>query len=299
VVGSEVSALSVSGEPGVTGSATPPAAPAASASGGGPGREPAPPTAVSGNGRPGHGPSAPAGATPLVALSGPATVPARVVGRLRRPAAELAEEHAAADQALQRTFGVGDRAACPPAPPAPAATQAGPSQPVAVHVVGRDGAPLAGATVTLHDDQGRETASATTGPDGRGALTAPRPGGYVLVTAAPGHQPAAAALTVTDEPVAAPVQLTRAASLAGTVSGEGGPQVGARVVLAQDGELVAATETDAEGGYRIGDLAPGPYALSVTAPECEPAAVAVHVADAQDARADVELAPAGLPVARG
>ncbi len=256
------------------------------------------PPAGSRNGRPMGGPTGRAGVPPLVAIPAPWPVPARVAGRHRRPAADVADEQAAADQALLRTFGVADRAAGRPAPPSPAVPAAGAAQPVAVHVVGRDGSPLAGASVTLHDDQGRETATATTGPDGRGALTAPRPGGYVLVTAAPGHQPAAAALTVTDTPVAAPVQLTRAASLAGTVTGEDGPQVGAQVVLAEDGEAVAATETDAEGGYHLGDLAAGAYTLSVTAPECEPAAVAVQLDDAHDARADVELAPAGLPTSR-
>jgi len=239
------------------------------------------------------------------ATNGHALTPthARVAGRVRRRPSATPAEQEAADLALLRAFGVAHRngadeadvalEGCAPDDDAP---PAGNAQPIAVRVLGRDGQGIRGATVTLLDDHGRETANTRTNADGQCVLTARHPGGYMLVTAADGYQPGAITVAVTDEPVDAELPLTRSATLSGIVVGEGGPIAGARLALVQDGEIVDATESAADGTYRFADLASGEYGLSVTAHECEAVALVLELVDEADLRQDVELVPTGLPV---
>ena len=238
------------------------------------------------------------------ATNGHALTPthARVAGRVRRRPSATPAEQEAADLALLRTFGVAHRngadepdvalEGCAPDDDAP---PAGNAQPISVRVLGRDGQGIRGATVTLLDDHGRETANTRTNADGHCVLTARHPGGYMLVTAADGFQPGAITVAVTDEPVDAELPLTRSATISGTGGGEDGPLAGARLALVQDGEIVDATESAADGTYRFADLAAGEYGLSVTAHECEAVAFVLELADEADLRQDVELGPAGLP----
>jgi Carboxypeptidase regulatory-like domain len=243
-----------------------------------------------------------AGGEPDLSAAGPA---AAATVRARRDPAETTAEHAAADLALLRTFGCAPPVSEPDEEPsavalegvgAPPPTEArvGAAQPVAFHVVGRDGVGVAGAGVTLLDDRGGEAAGAVADARGAGAVLAPRPGSYVLVSAAADHQPGAVAITVAGEPVSADLLLARSASLSGTVRGERGAVVGARLTLVQDGEIVDSAESGPDGGYRIADLAAGEYGLSVSAVECEPVAVMVTVPEETDMRHDVVLDPAGL-----
>ena len=121
---------------------------------------------------------------------GPVATPARVTGHPRRSPTATAAEQAAADLALLRTFGV----ARPPKDEPDVALEAyatdddepiaGMAQPVAFRVPARNGRGISGATVTLLDDHGRQTANTRTNPDGHGVLTAHHPGGYLLVVAA-------------------------------------------------------------------------------------------------------------------
>lgn len=233
----------------------------------------------------------------------PTPTPGRVAGRVRRPPSATPAEQAAADLALLRTFGVAGRTGtadepevalegCTPDDDEPVA---GNAQPIAFRVLARNGRGIHGATVTLLDDHGRETASTHTRSDGHGVLTARHPGGYMLVAAADGYQPGAITVAVTDAPVDAEIPLTRSASIAGSVGGEDGPIVGARLALVQDGEIVDTTESAADGAYRFADLAAGEYGLSVTAHDCEAAAFVLVLADEVDLRQDVDLVPAGLP----
>ena len=245
----------------------------------------------------------PVAAEPLTARASdpPRPEPARP----RMSPAEAAAEQAAADVALLRTFGAAPPAGTDDEPctvslegaccaaAAPDAVE-GAAQPVAFRVVGRDGAGVPGAGVTLLDDHGKEAAGAVADAGGQGTVLAPRPGGYVLVSAAAGHQPGAVAITVSAEPVSADLLLARSASLRGIVHGEDGPVVGARLTLVQDGEIVDTARSGPGGEYRIADLAAGEYGLSVTAAECEPAAVVVVVPEETDLQHDIELDPVGL-----
>jgi hypothetical protein len=104
---------------------------------------------------------------------------------------------------------------------------------------------------------------------------------------------------VADAPIEADVLLARSASVSGAVHGEDGPIAGARVTLVQDGEIVDAVDTDADGGYRMEDLGAGEYGLSVAAAGCEPIAALLRVPDETDLRHDIDLDPADLPVATG
>ncbi|MCX6462712.1 MAG: carboxypeptidase-like regulatory domain-containing protein, partial [Pseudonocardiales bacterium] len=234
----------------------------------------------------------------------PAPAPeAAPAGPDRRDPGRLAAEQAAADLALLRTFGAADLASRPdrapdialesPARPEPE-PQAGAAQPVRFRVVRHTGEPIADVAVALLDDHGRETATGRSDAAGAGTLQAPRPGSFVLVATAAEHQPGAVALTVGDAPADAVLVLVRSAVLTGTVTGEDGPVAGARVTLVQDGEVVEATNTAADGTFRLADLAGGEYAVSVAAAGCEPDVDLVTVRDEAEAVHDVELAPAGV-----
>ncbi|OZM84076.1 carboxypeptidase-like regulatory domain-containing protein [Pseudonocardia sp. MH-G8] len=244
--------------------------------------------------------------TPAEATDGPPpAIAQQASGRSVRTPDERAAEQAAADLALLRTFGFADPGLRPDQAPVVAmarpdeeagATAAGEAQPVRYRAVHRDATTVAGAAVTLLDDRGGDVAAGTADADGRGEVLAPAPGGYVLVSTAPGHLPGAVAITVTTSPVEADVLLARAASVSGAVHGEDGPVAGARVTLVQDGEVIDATDTDADGGYRIGDIGAGEYGLSVAAPGCQPTATMIDIVEEADLRNDVALTPAS-PVA--
>lgn len=229
------------------------------------------------------------------------------VSQIRRSATDTLADQAAADLALLRTFGFADPCQRPTgapvvalvgtgAPPAPV-DGSGPAQVVRFRVVARDGAGVPGAGVALLDGRGSESGTGIAGADGRGELTAPGPGTYVVVSTAPDHQPGAVAITVSDGPVEVEVLLARSATVFGTVFGEDGPIAGARLTLVQDGEVVDAADSLADGGYRITDLAAGEYGMSVVAAECEPVVILLDVPDGSDLEHDVDLDPAGLPPA--
>ncbi len=231
---------------------------------------------------------------PAVPVPTPAPVPLR-------PTAE----QAAADLALLRTFGAADLTSRPDRAPDVALTSAarpepepepGAAQPVRFRVVRRGGEPIPDVAVALLDAGGRETAAAR---GATGELTAPRPGTYVLVATAAGHQAGAVALGVGHGPVDVELLLVRSAVLRGSVTGEDGPVAGARVVLVQDGEVVETADSDGGGAYRIDGLAAGEYAVSVAAAGCEPDIELVLLPDEAEVVHDVDLAPAGVAAGRG
>jgi uncharacterized surface anchored protein len=155
-----------------------------------------------------------------------------------------------------------------------------------------DGTPLPGATVTLIDPSGRQAAHGQSDAGGAYQVCAPAPGPYTLIAMAPSHQPYASAVRVGTGPVEVDVLLPGASRLAGTIraAGTGGPLAGVTVTLANTrGEVVAARSTDTHGRYLITDLAPGRYALALSAPAYQPAALPVTVADGDTTTQDAEL----------
>jgi EmrB/QacA subfamily drug resistance transporter len=155
-----------------------------------------------------------------------------------------------------------------------------------------DGTPLPGAAVTLIDPSGRQAAHGQSDAGGAYEVCAPAPGPYTLIAMAPSHQPHASAVRVGTGPVEVDVLLPGASQLAGTIraAGTGGPLAGVTVTLANTrGEVVAARSTDAHGRYLITDLAPGRYALALSAPAYQPAALPVTVADGDATTQDAEL----------
>ncbi|MHA6792355.1 carboxypeptidase regulatory-like domain-containing protein [Pseudonocardia bannensis] len=216
-----------------------------------------------------------------------------------RAAARAAEE-AAADVSLLRTLGFADPNPRPgaaavvslaaPVPVEPEIDEvSADARPVRFRVARRDGVPVPDAAMTLLDGRGREAGRSVADVDGRGVVAAPRPGGYVLVSSADGHQPGAVALTVDGRPLDVEVLLVGSASVAGTVRAGRRPVDGATVTLLQDGEVVGTVDTGAAGRYRIGDLAAGDYTLAVTSPGHDPVAAVVRVPEQADVEHDVEL----------
>lgn len=179
-----------------------------------------------------------------------------------------------------------------PAATAPAVDTAAPV--IRGQVRNGTGAPVARTAITLLDGSGRQLARATSGEDGTYALATAERGSLVLIGSAPGHQPHVVTLSVNGAPVSHDlVILPSPGGLAGTVrDGDGEPLPGALVVATdQRGDVTASSTAGTDGGYRLGDLPPGDYTLSVSAPGHRPVAVPATVS-AETARLDIELTAA-------
>ncbi|MET7476751.1 MFS transporter [Streptomyces sp. NPDC005648] len=156
------------------------------------------------------------------------------------------------------------------------------------------GAPVPRTAITLLDNAGRQLARATSGGDGTYALDTAERGSLVLIGSAPGYQPQVVTLALNGAPVSHDlVILPSPGGLAGTVHGGSGETLPGTLVVATDqrGDVTASVTTGTDGGYRIGDLQPGEYTLSVSAPGHRPAAVPVTVST-ETARCDIRLSVA-------
>ena len=156
------------------------------------------------------------------------------------------------------------------------------------------GAPVPRTAITLLDHSGRQLARAVSGADGTYAVDTGERGSLVLIGAAPGYQPQVTTLTLNGTPVSHDlVVLPSPGGLAGTVRGGNGEALPGALVVATDqhGDVTASTTTGTDGDYRIGDLVPGEYTLSVSAPGHRPAAVPATVS-ADTTRCDIELSVA-------
>ena len=173
--------------------------------------------------------------------------------------------------------------------------QPAPGIPVSGAVLEPDRAAVPRAVLTLVDMGGRQVARSGSGPDGRFALAAPRGGNYVLIAAAPGHQPQAVTVTVGGRPVELDVVLGGSGRLSGAVrSAEGAPVADAAVTLTDGrGEVVATAHADSDGAYHFRDLVSGRYTLAVSARAYRPAAIAVEVGASGETRQDVAMAGSG------
>ncbi|MFJ8672137.1 MFS transporter [Streptomyces sp. NPDC093589] len=156
--------------------------------------------------------------------------------------------------------------------------------------------PVAGATVTLIDRQGRQAGVTPAGADGRYELVAPAAGAYVLIGSAPGHEPQAASATCHGEATsAAPdLVLTGSGRLGGSLAGgpDGAPLAGGNVVVTDGwGDVVTHTASGADGKWEVPHLPPGAYTLVLSAAGHQPHARSVELSGAVPERQEVRLRP--------
>ncbi|MGW5660436.1 MFS transporter [Streptomyces sp. NPDC003758] len=160
----------------------------------------------------------------------------------------------------------------------------------------RDGAgtPLARAAITVLDPTGRQVARATSREDGSYAVDTSARGSLVLIGSAAGHQPQVATLSLNGAPIAYDLVMPAGTgTLSGTVGDTGGEALSGALVVVTDerGAVASSTTTGTDGAYRIVDLLPGDYAVTVTAPGRRPAASLVTVTT-EGIHHDIELRPA-------
>jgi hypothetical protein len=211
----------------------------------------------------------------------------------------LAAEHAAVDLALLRTLGFADPNPRNGVSPVvdmsvehPDEAPEPPRDPVSVayRVTGRDHAALSDVAVALLDQRGREAATAQ---GAEGAVEAPRPGGYVLVASADGHQPGVVAVRAERGGTSVEVPLVRSSAITGRVTdGAGAPVAAAALDLLQDGELVASATADEAGDYRFADLAAGEYTIAVQSGGRAPVVATVRLDEEADGERDLTLSAA-------
>ncbi|MEV0265145.1 MFS transporter [Streptomyces sp. NPDC050617] len=179
-----------------------------------------------------------------------------------------------------------------PASPDSAAEAAPPAGRV-IHgrVLGPDAAPVPGAAVTLIDTAGRQLGRTLSDGGGRYSVPAPEAGSFVVIGSAAGHRPRATTLSVADGPVACELLLDGGDGVNGTVRTAGGPVLAGAAVTATDarGEVAASAVTGDDGAFGLPQLAPGPYALTVSAADHRPYAVQVEITGGATQRIDVEL----------
>ncbi|MFF3911472.1 MFS transporter [Streptomyces sp. NPDC001848] len=198
--------------------------------------------------------------------------------------------------------GAAPEAAPPPAEPLAAAATAAAGDaadsdgPGVIHGQVRDGvgAPLARAAITVLDPTGRQVARSTSREDGSYTVNTSARGSLVLIGSAAGHQPQVATLSLNGAPIAYDLVMpTGTGTLSGTVRDAAGEALSGALVVVTDerGAVASSTTTGLDGAYRIADLLPGDYALTVTAPGRRPVADLVTVT-AEDVHHTIELRPA-------
>ncbi|KOG69075.1 multidrug MFS transporter [Streptomyces antibioticus] len=161
----------------------------------------------------------------------------------------------------------------------------------------RAGVPVPRTAITVLDTAGHQLARTASREDGSYAVDTvdvPERGSLVLIGSASGYQPQVATLTLDGTPALHDlVLLPSPGGVAGTVRGGDGQVLSGALVVATDqhGDVAASATTGTGGGYRIDDLPPGDYTLSVSAPGHRPAAVPATVS-AENTRCDVRLSTA-------
>lgn len=160
------------------------------------------------------------------------------------------------------------------------------------HVRREDGHPLPGAVLTLIDQNGRQVARASSAADGGYAISAPEPGGHVLIVSAMGHQPTAVNVSVGERTQRIDLTLVGSGELSGVVrtAGHGSPLSSATVTLTDmRGEVVGAAVTGVDGTYLCHGVVSGVYTLVAAAEHMRPSAITLTVPDSGVLRQDIEL----------
>lgn len=147
------------------------------------------------------------------------------------------------------------------------------------------------STVTLISLTGRQLGRTVARSDGSYELDAPGAGTYVLITAAAGHQPQAATVTVGDEPLAYDILLSGPRGLGGRVTGADGAPVADAMVIVTDvrGEVLGTGQTGQDGEFTFGELPSGEFTVAVQAQGHRPAAVPVRVGHDGPGRVEIAL----------
>ncbi|WP_188828205.1 MFS transporter [Nocardia camponoti] len=162
-----------------------------------------------------------------------------------------------------------------------------------------DARPVPAATLTLIDGFGHQVARGNGDADGAYSIEAPRPGNYVLIAAAPGHQPEAMSVSMGERALHVDLTLVGAGELTGIVRSarRGDPIAGATVTLTDSvGDVVGASITAHDGGYVCRDVVTGTYTLVAVADHMRPTAVTLTVPDTGSLRRDVDLEPMAMLV---
>jgi hypothetical protein len=149
---------------------------------------------------------------------------------------------------------------------------------------------LADVTITLTDHVGAQVTRVRTGADGGFRLSGLTPGDYVAIFSRTGYHPRAVTIAL---PAAAPIEVTLEPTTAvhGIVHDRGtGQPVAAALVTAvgPDGEVVASTVSDPDGGYRLTGVDTAALTLVAAAPAADPVALRVDVAG-PDHRVDLPV----------
>jgi hypothetical protein len=180
--------------------------------------------------------------------------------------------------------------------PANAGAAPGPNGAASLAVFGYvrhgEGAPLAGATVTLIDPSGRQAGIGRSGADGRYQVAVPERGSYTLIAMAASYEPFASAVRVAEQPAEIDMLLSGASQLSGLIraASSGEPLANVTVTLANgNGEVVGTAVTGPDGAYSVGSLVAGQYTLAVSAPSYQPVALPAFVGDGQPTVLNADL----------
>ncbi|MET7859740.1 MFS transporter [Streptomyces sp. NPDC005318] len=220
--------------------------------------------------------------------------PAEAEAPAEVPAAALAEvPSGAAAAAAAAVSGAG--AASADAPEAPAA--AVPGTTVRGVVRGAEGAPVAGAAVTLISLGGRQLGRSVAQADGSYGLEAPGSGSYVLIASADGFQPQASTVVVGDEQLSYDILLVGTSGLTGTVrAAESGAPVDGAMVIVTDvrGDVLATGKSAESGEFAFAELVPGAVTVAVNATGFRPLALPVEIGGQGVTRVDAALQAGAL-----
>ncbi|MFP5021128.1 MFS transporter [Pseudonocardia phyllosphaerae] len=154
-----------------------------------------------------------------------------------------------------------------------------------------DGAPLAGATVTVTRLTGEQVGRTTADAEGHYRVALREPGRFLVVAAAGSLPPQAATVTVGSAPVRHDVRLTGGSGVRGTVRDSDGHGVGGVTVALIDGTGdVAASARSGEGGlYALAGVSAGTYILTGAGEGLDPVAIGVQVPPAGTVDQDLRL----------